>query len=104
MNMSENVRELIQSKSREVRDPAERKMTVLEEEQAQSIAAECGLKIKGVYIEAMEMGVYPYRYLRNVETISLEEQLKLSRSRVAVVGAGGLGGNVILLLARLGIG
>ena len=102
--MSENVRELIQSKSREVTDPAERKMPVLEEEQAQSIAAKCGLKFKDVYNEAMEMGIYPYRYLRNMETISLEEQLKLSRSRVAVVGAGGLGGNVILLLARLGIG
>ncbi|MBW1806263.1 MAG: HesA/MoeB/ThiF family protein [Deltaproteobacteria bacterium] len=52
----------------------------------------------------MELGFYPYRYLRNRETISLEEQLKLLRSRVAVVGAGGLGGNVVLLLARLGIG
>ncbi|MBW1707421.1 MAG: HesA/MoeB/ThiF family protein [Deltaproteobacteria bacterium] len=52
----------------------------------------------------MEMGIHPYRYLRNMETISLKEQLKLSKSRVAVVGAGGLGGNVVLLLARLGIG
>ncbi len=102
--MNENVRELIRSKSREVVDPAERKVSVLEEEQAQGIAGECGLKIKDVYNEAMEMGIYPYRYLRNMETISLEEQIELSKSRVAVVGAGGLGGNVIVLLARLGIG
>ena len=102
--MNENVRELIQSRSKKVTDPAERKVPVLEEEQAQSIASKGGLKIHDVYNEAMELGIYPYRYLRNMETISLEEQLKLSRSRVAVVGAGGLGGNVVLLLARLGIG
>ncbi|MCD6298323.1 MAG: HesA/MoeB/ThiF family protein [Deltaproteobacteria bacterium] len=102
--MNENVQELIQSRLITVTDPAERKVSVLEEEQAQGIASKCGLKIKDVYNKAMELGIYPYRYLRNMETISLEEQLKLSRSRVAVVGAGGLGGNVILLLARLGIG
>jgi molybdopterin-synthase adenylyltransferase len=102
--MNENVRELIQSRLKKVTDPAERKVLVLEEEQAHSIANKCGLKIKDVYNEAMEMGIYPYRYLRNMETISLEEQLELSKSSVAVVGAGGLGGNVVLLLARLGIG
>jgi molybdopterin-synthase adenylyltransferase len=102
--MNESVRELIQSRSKKVTDPAERKVPVLEEEQAQGIANECGLKIKDVYNEAMELGIYPYRYLRNMETISLEEQIELSRSRVAVIGAGGLGGNVVLLLARLGIG
>jgi molybdopterin/thiamine biosynthesis adenylyltransferase len=102
--MNENVRELIQSRLKRVTDPAERKVPVLEEEQAHSIASQCGLKIRDVYNEAMELGIYPYRYLRNMETISIEEQLKLSRSRVAVVGAGGLGGHVVLLLARLGIG
>ncbi len=102
--MSENVREMIQLKSREVTDPAKRKVPVLEEEQARSIADKCGLEIKDVYKKTMELGVYPYRYLRNMETISLEEQLELSKTRVAVVGAGGLGGNVVLLLARLGIG
>jgi molybdopterin/thiamine biosynthesis adenylyltransferase len=102
--MNENVRELIQSRLKRVTDPAERKVPVLEEEQAHSIASQCGLKIRDVYNEAMELGIYPYRYLRNMETISIEEQLKLSRSRVAVVGAGGLGGHVVLLSARLGIG
>lgn len=102
--MKENVKELIQSRLKTVTDPAERKVPVLEEDQARRIASECGLKIWDVYNEAMELGICPYRYLRNMETISLEEQLELSKSRVAVVGAGGLGGNVVLLLARLGIG
>jgi molybdopterin/thiamine biosynthesis adenylyltransferase len=102
--MKENVKELIQSRLKTVTDPAERKVRVLEEDQARRIASECDLKIWDVYNEAMELGICPYRYLRNMETISLEEQLELSKSRVAVVGAGGLGGNVVLLLARLGIG
>jgi len=50
------------------------------------------------------MGIYPYRYLRNREIISIDEQLTLAQSKVAVVGAGGLGGQVILLLGRVGIG
>jgi len=89
---------------RKITDPAGREVDILEEEQALRIADKCGLTVHDVYNKAMELGFYPYRYLRNRETISLEEQLKLLRSRVAVVGAGGLGGNVVLLLARLGIG
>jgi molybdopterin/thiamine biosynthesis adenylyltransferase len=42
--------------------------------------------------------------LRNRDSISLQDQLKLAESEVAVVGAGGLGGTVIQLLGRIGIG
>jgi len=99
-----NIQKLIHSMLRKITDPAGREVDILEEEQALRIADKCGLTVHDVYNKAMELGFYPYRYLRNRETISLEEQLKLLRSRVAVVGAGGLGGNVVLLLARLGIG
>ncbi|MBN1691643.1 MAG: HesA/MoeB/ThiF family protein [Dehalococcoidia bacterium] len=44
------------------------------------------------------------RYLRNIGTSGIEGQLRLLRSTVAVCGAGGLGGSVIELLARQGIG
>jgi molybdopterin/thiamine biosynthesis adenylyltransferase len=57
-----------------------------------------------MYVEALKMGVCPYRYIRNRESISMQDQIKLAESRIAVVGAGGLGGHVILLLARMGIG
>jgi molybdopterin/thiamine biosynthesis adenylyltransferase len=52
----------------------------------------------------MRLGILPYRYFRNRDSISIEEQLKLAESQVSVIGAGGLGGEVILLLARIGIG
>lgn len=44
------------------------------------------------------------RYRMNHSTISKEEMQLLSRAKVCVVGCGGLGGHVIELLARLGIG
>ncbi len=44
------------------------------------------------------------RYVRNENMLSHEENLRLRHFRVAVVGCGGLGGYIIELLARLGIG
>jgi len=53
---------------------------------------------------ALALGLLPSRYQRNRECISLPSQLTLRRSRVAVIGCGGLGGYVIEELARLGVG
>lgn len=44
------------------------------------------------------------RYKRNVSALSEYESNKLKEFRVCVVGCGGLGGYVIEMLARLGIG
>lgn len=44
------------------------------------------------------------RYRMNMNTISSEEMLLLKEAKACVVGCGGLGGHVIELLARLGIG
>ena len=57
--------------------------------------------------EACEMlaeGRVPERYQRNIGTIGIAGQLRLLRAKVAIVGAGGLGGNIIELLARQGVG
>ncbi|WP_291319648.1 HesA/MoeB/ThiF family protein [Desulfonatronospira sp.] len=55
-------------------------------------------------VKALENQICPERYIRNFKTISLDMQLDLARSRVIVVGAGGLGGFVIELLVRSGVG
>ncbi len=52
----------------------------------------------------LEAGLLPARYQRNRQMLSIEQQLRLFRSRVAVVGCGGLGGYVLEELARLGVG
>ncbi len=44
------------------------------------------------------------RYTRNQNMISESEQDILLSNRVAVIGCGGLGGNVIEMLARIGVG
>jgi molybdopterin-synthase adenylyltransferase len=44
------------------------------------------------------------RYIRNEQMLSHEENLRLRSFRVAVAGCGGLGGYIIEMLARMGIG
>jgi len=99
-----NIRELLHAKSKKITDPAGREVEILEDAQASKVAEECHSTLHNIYIEALTLGICPYRYLRNREAISLQEQLRLAKSRVAVIGAGGLGGQVILLLTRMGIG
>lgn len=44
------------------------------------------------------------RYIRNINTLSKEENDKLKSFKVCVIGCGGLGGYIIEQLGRLGIG
>ena len=55
-------------------------------------------------VNLLEKGQIPARYLRNIGTIGIEGQLTLLKSKVAIIGAGGLGGHNIELLSRQGIG
>ncbi len=57
-----------------------------------------------VEIAALEAGVIPTRYSRNMRAYTVADQLRLLRSRVCVVGLGGLGGGVCEILARMGVG
>ena len=65
-------------------------------------ASDCS--IREVELAALETGVVPWRYLRNLGTIGLEGQARLLRATVAVVGLGGLGGYIVEALARMGVG
>ena len=85
-------------------DPAERNVTILKDTEAMALAAAFNCRLHDVYTAALKQGVWPFRYVRNRDICSLEEQLTLADATVAVIGAGGLGGTVILLLARMGIG
>ncbi len=102
--MSADLQDRIRERSRHIVDPAGRTLPVLEELAALEIAWQGGMGLDEVYRGALRLGIHPCRYLRNVDILSAAEQLKLAESRVAVVGAGGLGGQVIVLLARLGVG
>lgn len=103
-DQGDRLQRLLVEKSSERIDPAERSVRILSDPEARAVAEACGCSVHDVYVAALERGIYPHRYIRNREAIRPEEQLKLARSRVAVVGAGGLGGHVILVLARVGVG
>jgi molybdopterin/thiamine biosynthesis adenylyltransferase len=53
---------------------------------------------------ALDHDLLPARYQRNRAMLSIQQQLSLLRSKVAVFGCGGLGGYIIEELARLGVG
>jgi molybdopterin/thiamine biosynthesis adenylyltransferase len=63
-----------------------------------------GVSVARVEEVALEGGFLPARYQRNRQAISTTQQLSLFRSRVTVIGCGGLGGYVLEELARLGVG
>lgn len=57
-----------------------------------------------VAIAALSVDVVPERYLRNVKSLSPAQQITLLKSHACIVGLGGLGGGVVEILARIGIG
>jgi molybdopterin-synthase adenylyltransferase len=63
-----------------------------------------GIAPRFAQIEALAAGIIPLRYVKNLSAIGLSEQLRICRSSVLICGCGGLGGVLINLLARLGVG
>lgn len=88
----------------QITDPAGRRLWSIDEEKSSAIARQFDCPIGRVHEAALTAGIWPLRYLRNHDSLSAEDQKLLLQSCVAVVGAGGLGGHVMQLLARLGIG
>jgi tRNA A37 threonylcarbamoyladenosine dehydratase len=72
--------------------------------EVEKIAAQFQVNGRQVECAALQGGIIPQRYARNLKTFTLKEQLTLLESTVAVVGLGGLGGTVVELLARAGVG
>lgn len=62
------------------------------------------LGLHEAYAAALSEGVFPECFERNFPSLSAAEQLRLFESAALVVGLGGLGGNLVTLLARVGVG
>jgi len=69
-----------------------------------SLADRSGMSGREIEIAALENGIVPERYARNMRSFSLSDQTALLQARVGVVGLGGLGGTVTEILSRLGVG
>ena len=85
-------------------DPGGNRCLGIDIEALTLIAEKQQISLRDAEMAALRKGIAPWRYLRNIGTIGLDGQIKLLESCVAVVGAGGLGGTIIELLARQGIG
>jgi len=72
--------------------------------QIKRIARKFQTKSREIEISALQNLIIPERYHRNLGVISPSEQIKLLQSKVAIIGAGGLGGTILELLTRMGIG
>jgi molybdopterin/thiamine biosynthesis adenylyltransferase len=68
------------------------------------IARAFGVAGKDVELAALDLGILPERYERNFQTFDTGDQARLLRSAAAVIGLGGLGGSVLEILARAGVG
>ncbi|MFP3981009.1 MAG: HesA/MoeB/ThiF family protein [Desulfobacterales bacterium] len=95
---------MIANRAQTAADPAQRSLRVIGESGAQEICRQSGKNLGEIYAAALQSNIWPMRYLRNNSILSARDQLKLAQSCVAVIGAGGLGGHVITILARMGIG
>jgi len=72
--------------------------------EAGAIAARLGRPVRHIETAALAQGIVPEKYSRNLTALSPDDQIVLARAAVAVVGVGGLGGNVTEMLARIGVG
>jgi molybdopterin/thiamine biosynthesis adenylyltransferase len=84
--------------------PNKRPCSILSISDRDAIAAALSLSKRNVEIAALEAGVVPQRYLRNIGSLEISGQKKLLQAKALLVGAGGLGGTIAQLLARMGLG
>lgn len=85
-------------------DPAGESYRCLSLEDTISLACKLGLNRRELEIAALQEGIIPERYQRNLGTLGIEGQIKLLQAQVGLVGTGGLGGFAVELLARCGVG
>src|SRR5680860_178345 len=97
------LRELEKKKKKAINSSGE-KYNSISLKKIKEIAGKLQLPSREIEMSALKNNIIPERYQRNLGVISSLEQVKLLQSKVAIIGAGGLGGTVLELLVRMGIG
>jgi len=87
-----------------ISDPAGRSMRVVCDSDSIKLAKKHTCSLSDIYTAALTENIWPMRYIRNHESLSVKDQLTLAESNAAVIGCGGLGSYVVMMLARIGIG
>jgi len=84
--------------------PNQKTVSTISLQDRDSLASSFGLSRRAVEIASLDLEVWPQRYLRNAGSLGLGGQKKLLQAKALLIGAGGLGGTIALLLARMGLG
>ncbi len=100
----ETILKKLKKKRKEAINSAGKKYYSISVKQIKEIAGKFQLPSRKIEISALQNDIIPERYQRNLGVVSPSEQVKLLQSKVAIIGAGGLGGTVLELLTRMGIG
>jgi molybdopterin/thiamine biosynthesis adenylyltransferase len=90
--------------SRRLTLPDGSRRSIISLSETADIARRSGKTRKEIDILALKYDIVPERYIRNMKSLSIKEQITLLESRVCIVGLGGLGGAVVETLARIGVG
>lgn len=69
-----------------------------------TIANAHGLPGHVIEAKALRLGIHPTRYLRNHQSITSDQQADLLDATLAQIGLGGLGGSLLDIFLRTGIG
>lgn len=104
MSEEKKINSVLEEMASNGKDPAGNDYRYLTLDQTKQIAGEHSITRREVELAALRQGIIPERYQRSIGTLGFKGQSKLLQSTVGVVGAGGLGGFVLELLTRMGIG
>ncbi len=99
-----NLRDQILKCAKPYLAPNKQTLSTISLQERDAIATSCGLPKREVEIAALDLEVWPQRYLRNAGSLGLAGQKKLLQSPALLIGVGGLSGTIAQLLARMGLG
>ena len=99
-----NLQDQILKCARSCQAPNQKTLATISLQDRDSLASTLGVSKRAVEIAALDLEVWPQRYLRNMGSLGISGQKKLLQARSLLIGVGGLGGTIAILLARMGLG
>ena len=104
MKLDDGIKDRIRALSNRKELPDKTPYTCISVNNIINISGNFGISCREIEIASLEEEIIPERYVRNMKSFSATDQTTLLKSRITIVGLGGLGGVVTEILARMGIG
>lgn len=104
INQWKEIDEAIRIKSRILEISKYQHYRAITGERLQGIGDQFSISVKDLEIRSLTQGIIPEKYWRNILAIGITGQIALMKTQIGIAGAGGLGGHVTELTARMGFG